>query len=262
MADKPLLSIVLTSYNEYENLQRGVLEQMYDYLKSAKFSWEMIINDDGSKDEGPKILQKFAKTHPCVKFIQSNHAGKAKGIWNGIQQAEGEIILFTDIDQSTPLKEVDKLLPWYDKGYDVVFGSRGKMRQNFAWHRQLTSWGFRAFRQSLLLRHITDTQCGFKSFRTPVAKQIFPMLEVISRPNNSTGWSVSAFDVELLFLAEKLGYKLKEVTVEWQDEDTSTGKSRNFMKESTDMLKQILRVKMNDLSGKYSLKRTMAPEVK
>jgi hypothetical protein len=159
------------------------------------------------------------------------------------------------MDQSTPLKEVEKLLPWFDKDFQVVYGSRGKMRKNFPLTRQITSWGFRFVRGLFLLHDVVDTQCGFKSLDIKVAKQIFPLLEVIRSPKAiSKGWSVSAFDVELLFLAEKYGYKLKEVDVNWRDEDTSTGKGKNFINESLDMLKQIARVKLNDLQGKYDQK--------
>lgn len=249
---KKKLSIVLSNYNEKANLNRGVLDEMKNFLKKADFTWEVIINDDGSTDGGDLIISEFVKKNDGFKMIKGNHAGKAAGIWNGIQKAEGEVVLFTDMDQSTPLKEVEKLLPWFDKNYQVVFGSRGKMRKKFPLSRQITSWGFRFVRGIFLLRDVVDTQCGFKALKTDVAKQIFPMLEIIKSPKSAkSGWTVSAFDVELLFLAEKNNYKLKEVDVLWADEDTSTGKGKNFITESLDMLKQILRVKLNDLQGKY-----------
>lgn len=249
---KKKLSIVITNYNEKANLRRGVLEQISSYLETATFPWEVIINDDGSTDKGDEIIAKFVKENKNFRLLSSDHAGKAAGIWNGIQKATGDLVLFTDMDQSTPLKEVEKLLPWFDKGYHVVFGSRGKMRRNFPLLRQITSWGFRFVRGLFLLSDVVDTQCGFKALETKVAKRIFPMLQVIKNPKaTSKGWSVSAFDVELLFLAEKLGYKLKEVDVHWRDEDTSIDKGKNFINESLDMLKQIARVKVSDLKGEY-----------
>jgi dolichyl-phosphate beta-glucosyltransferase len=141
----PDLSIVIPNYNEKANLERGVLDEMEQYLKRAKFSYEVIINDDGSTDGGLQIIDSFVKTHPHYKVIKNSHVGKAGGIWAGIQKAHGKVILFTDMDQSTPLKEVDKLLPWYEKRFDVVFGSRGALRKNFPISRQLMSWGFRTF---------------------------------------------------------------------------------------------------------------------
>ncbi len=248
---KKKLSVIITNYNEKANLKRGVLNDVKKYLSEASYPWEVVINDDGSTDGGDKIIEDFVAKNKGFVLLRGNHAGKAAGIWNGIKHATGDIILFTDMDQSTPLKEVEKLLPWFSDNYQVVFGSRGKMRKNFPLLRQLTSWGFRFFRGFFLLHDVVDTQCGFKSLETSVAKRIFPMLEVIKKPNNSKGWTVSAFDVELLFIAEKLGYNLKEVDVNWADEDTSTEKGKNFITESTDMLKQILRVKLNDIKGEY-----------
>ncbi len=248
---KPKLSVVITSYNERENLQRGVLSQMADFLKGVDFSYEVIINDDGSTDGGDKIIENFVKKNPGFKLIHGSHGGKALGLLNGVNQAKGEIILTTDMDQSTPLKEVLKLLPWFTAGYDVVFGSRGKLRKDSPWDRQIISWGFRTFRQFFLLHHIVDTQCGFKAYRAEVFKQIFPKLSVVKNAKKATGWVVSAFDVELLFLCEKAGYKLKEVDVAWSQTDTSTSKDRNFIKESLDMVQQIISVKINDLQGRY-----------
>lgn len=248
---KKKLSIIITNYNEKANLKRGVLNEVKKYLSEASYPWEVVINDDGSTDGGDKLIEDFVKKNKGFVLVRGNHAGKAAGIWNGIKHATGDIILFTDMDQSTPLKEVEKLLPWFDDNYQVVFGSRGKMRKNFPLFRQITSWGFRFFRGLFLLHDVVDTQCGFKAMEIKVAKKIFPMLEVIKKPNNSKGWTVSAFDVELLFIAEKLGYNLKEVDVNWADTDTSTEKGKNFLTESTDMLKQIIRVKLNDLKGEY-----------
>lgn len=248
---KPKVSIIIPNYNEKENLERGVLKEVKNYLNKAKFTWEVIINDDGSTDGSKEILEKFVKENKGFKLIKGQHSGKAQGLWNGIKKAKGEIVLFTDMDQSTPLKEIEKLLPWYKKGFNVVFGSRGRSRKNFPLIRQITSWGFRVVRQIFLLKNVTDTQCGFKSLKKDVALKVFPKLSVIKNTQKAKGWTVSAYDVELLFLAQKMGHKLKEVDILWQDEDVSTGKSKNFITESADMLKQILTVKLNDFRGKY-----------
>ena len=248
------LSIVIPNFNEKENLDRGVLTEVYNYLKGVHYDYEVLISDDGSTDGSKEIAEKFARSHQGFRVLPNPHGGKAKAVYAGIKAAKGEIVLFTDMDQSTPLKEVEKLLPWFDEGFDVVFGSRGKARENFPWYRQLTSWGFRVVRGIFLLRHVVDTQCGFKAFRTNVAKKLFPLLSVLRNQKQYAGWSVSAFDVELLFLAEKYGYRLKEVDVAWKDEDVATNKDKRFIKESTDMLKQILQVKKNDLQGKYDQK--------
>ncbi len=248
------LSIVIPNFNEKQNLDRGVLEEVNNYLKKVKYDYEVIISDDGSTDGSREEAEKFSRSHLGFKVLPNPHGGKAKAVWAGIKAAKGEIVLFTDMDQSTPLKEVEKLFPWFDQGYSVVFGSRGKARANFPWFRQLTSWGFRVIRGIFLLHDVVDTQCGFKAFKNSVAKKIFPMLSVLKEQKESKGWTVSAFDVELLFLAEKFGNKLKEVDVTWKDEDVATNKDKRFIKESTDMLKQILQVKMNNLKGMYDQK--------
>lgn len=246
------LSIVIPNYNEKANILAGCLDEVKNYLKKAPFTWEVIISDDGSTDGSFDLVQKFVRLHPNFRILPNQHGGKAAAVLSGIKASKGEVLLFTDMDQSTPLKEIEKLLPYYDQGFDVVFGSRGKARANFPLFRQIASFVFRVFRQTMLLKHVSDTQCGFKSFRTPIAKKIFPKLSIFKKVA-STGWTVSAFDVELLFLAEKAGYKLREVDVEWSDQDKSTSKDRKFIGESLDMLKQILTVKYNDLRGFYNL---------
>ena len=246
----PKLSIIIPNYNEKENIQAGALDQVASYLAEAPFTWEVIISDDGSSDASRDLVEAFTKKYNGFRLLKNPHGGKAAAVNAGIKAAKGEIVLFTDMDQSTPLKEVEKLLPFYDQGYDVVFGSRGKARKNSPLTRKMMSFFFRHFRQLFLLRNIADTQCGFKSFRSKVAKYLFPKLSILKQ--TATGWTVSAFDVELLFLTEKAGYKLKEVEVDWRDRDVSTGKSKNFFTESVDMLKQIITVKVNDLKGFYN----------
>ncbi len=246
----PKLTIIIPNYNEKENLEAGALDQVAAYLSEAPFSWEVLISDDGSTDGSRDLVADFVKKHQGFRLLRNLHGGKAAAVNAGIKAAQGEIVLFTDMDQSTPLTEVEKLLPFYDQGYDVVFGSRGKARKNSPLTRKMMSFFFRHFRQLFLLRNIADSQCGFKSFRSKVAKYLFPKLSILKQ--TATGWTVSAFDVELLFLTEKAGYKLKEVEVDWRDRDVSTGKSKNFFTESVDMLQQIITVKVNDLKGLYN----------
>lgn len=251
MSSKIFLSVVITMYNEKENLERGVLEEMADYLKKQKYAWEVVINDDGSTDNSRKLVEKFVKKNSEFRLLKSPHAGKPFGLRTGMKAAKGEIILFTDMDQSTPIHQVARLLPFFKKGYEVTIGSRGVERQDFPWYRQLMSWGFRTGRQLFLLRGIVDTQCGFKAFKKEVIKDLFSRLQIFKESKKVFGWRVGAFDVELLFLAQKRGYKIAEVPVAWQDRDLALGKQRKFIKESKEMLKEIIRVKLNDLRGVY-----------
>ncbi|KUK84164.1 MAG: glycosyl transferase family 2 [Microgenomates bacterium 39_6] len=245
------LSIVIPCYNESANLKRGVLTQVEAYLKKQKYLWEVIISDDGSTDNSRQLVKKFIKDKSGFVLLENRHGGKPYAVWQGIKKAKGEIILFTDMDQSTPLKEIEKLLPFFDQGFEVVIGSRGIRREGFPLYRQAASFIFLSFRRLLVLPNIKDTQCGFKAFRAEAAKKLFPKLSVLANWQEASGWRVTAFDVELLFLAQKFGYSIKEVVVDWQDEDIATGKNKSFVKESRQMLEQIINVKKNDRQGKY-----------
>jgi len=245
------LSVVIPCYNETENLQRGVLDEVNDFLTKQNFSWEVIISDDGSTDESKKIVSEQVKGKKNFRLVENSHGGKPLAVWSGIKNAGGEYVLFTDMDQSTPIKEVLKLIPYFEK-YEVVIGSRGMERENFSILRKIGSNVFRVFRKILMLRDINDTQCGFKAFQTNVAKKIFPMLQFFKEEKTVKGWKVTSFDVELLFIAEKLGFKVKEVPVEWKDRDVAKGKKKSYLKESKEMLMQILSVKLNDLRGLYN----------
>jgi len=249
--NKPYLSIVIPCYNEENNLKRGVLDEVKKYLKKQIYLWEVIISDDGSNDESLDFLEKYCQKNPNFILLKNPHGGKPFAVRAGIKKAKGKIVLFTDMDQSTPIKEIEKLLPFFDKGYDVVIGSRGLERKGFSLLRRLASRAFRLFRKASLLKNIDDTQCGFKAFRNMVAKDLFSQLLIFKDPAKVKGWRVGAFDVELLFIAQKRGYKIAEVPVKWKDKDIAKGKQRKFLKESWAMLKEILRVKINDLKGLY-----------
>lgn len=244
------LSVVIPCYNEKENLQRGVLDEVNDFLTGQKFSWEVVISDDGSTDESKGIISEQIKNKENFRLVENSHGGKPAAVWSGIRSAAGQYVLFADMDQSTPIKEVLKLIPFFER-YEVVIGSRGMERENFSILRKIGSNVFRVFRKTLMLRDINDTQCGFKAFKTEVAKRIFPMLQFFKKENVVKGWKVTSFDVELLFIAEKFGYKIKEVPVGWKDRDVAKGKKKSYLKESKEMLMQILRVKLNDMRGLY-----------
>lgn len=247
------LSVIIPCYNEQNNLKRGVLEEIYTYLSKQKFKWEVIIVNDDSTDSSKKIISKMLKLLPGFSLLNIIHGGKPAAVWAGIKQAKYDHILFTDMDQSTPIFELDKLLPYLKNGCDFVIGSRGHTREGASLLRKAMAFAFLTFRKSILLSNINDTQCGFKAAKTDIAKKIFPKLAFFNKKIQS-GWRVSAFDVEMLFLAQKMNYKIKEVEVNWKNEDTSNTKGSDFArfkKESQQMFTEIIRVKTNDLLGKY-----------
>jgi dolichyl-phosphate beta-glucosyltransferase len=245
------ISVVIPCYNEEENLKRGVLDQVEKYLRKQDYPSEVIVSDDESTDGSLKFLEKYIKYNSRFKLLKNKHGGKPLALRSGYQKAQGEILLFTDMDQSTPIEELGKLLPFFKKDYQLVFGSRGLTRKNFPFYRKFASVVFRCVRQVFLLRGIADTQCGFKAFKREALKKIFSKMTIFKTGKEARGWRVTAYDVELLFVAQKLGFKIKEVMVDWEDRDIALGKKRNFLKESKEMLFEVLRVKFNDWKGAY-----------
>lgn len=250
------VSIIIPCYNEEGNLRRGVLDEVRRYIARQDYPWEVIIVNDESTDDSRSLVEQFVEHTPSFSLFDIPHGGKPAAVWSGIQKARGEIVLFTDMDQSTPIHELSRLLPWYGKGFDVVIGSRGTAREGFSIIRRIGSVVFRTFRRLFLLRHIGDTQCGFKSCRREVALSIFPYLQFFRQKERPTGWKVSAYDVELLYLFERAGHPIKEVEVAWQNRDESdtkdqTGKLMRYFKESAEMAREVVRVKRNQIKGLY-----------
>jgi dolichyl-phosphate beta-glucosyltransferase len=250
------ISIIIPCWNEQKNLERGVLAEVENYLCGLSLGWEVIIVDDGSTDLSPALIAEFVRSRDRFGLISAVHKGKPSAIWTGIQQARGELILFTDMDQSTPIQELERLLPWYQEDYQVVIGSRGLRRDGTTFLRKLGSFLFLSLRQLILLPNLQDTQCGFKSCRREAALQVFPKLTALQQDGAPVGWKVTAYDVELLYLMERSGLRIKEVQVEWRNRDLSTtkteGQSRNaYLKESIEMAREVVRVKLNQVKGIY-----------
>lgn len=253
---QPLISVVIPCYNEERNLESGVLDEVYAYLAKQNHPWEVIIVNDESTDNSRSLIERFVEGKVNFSLFDISHGGKPAGVWAGIQRAKGEIVLFTDMDQSTPIGELDKLLPWYEKGFDVVIGSRGTTREGFSIIRRVGSFVFRTFRRLFLLRNISDTQCGFKSCRREAALKVFPRLQVFKQKDKPAGWKVSAYDVELLYLFERAGYAVKEIEVKWQNRDESdtkgqAGELARYFRESVEMAEEIIRVKLNQFKDLY-----------
>jgi dolichyl-phosphate beta-glucosyltransferase len=243
------LSVIIPCYNESENLKRGLLNEVFTFLTTLKFSWELIISDDGSSDNCRTFIEAFIQDKKQVSLLKNHHGGKPAAIYQGIQAARGEYILFTDMDQSTPIQELHKILP-YLKEYMIVIGSRAD-RKNFPLYRKIGSKAFKGFRKAILLKDIQDTQCGFKLFHAELLRLLFPKLGFLRKPKDVVGWRVTSFDVELLHLAEVSGHRVKEVLVEWEDRDVTKGKKKSYAKESLEMLVEIIKIKLNDIRGVY-----------
>jgi len=200
------LSVIIPCYNEEANLKRGVLGEVYDFLNKKDFDWEVLISDDGSDDGSREIIKEEIKKYKNFKLLENPHGGKPSALYYGIKIAEGDWILFTDMDQSTPIGETDKLLPYTNQNYGAIIGSRGLGRKDFPLYRKLGAMVFATIRRALILSEITDTQCGFKMFKKAALKENFPKLEFFRTKEKVTGWKVTSWDVEFLHILKAKGY--------------------------------------------------------
>jgi glycosyltransferase involved in cell wall biosynthesis len=232
------------------NLQKGELDKVEHFLEKQKFNYEVIVADDGSTDGSVEFVQAFIKKNPKFKLLENPHTGKAGAVTAGMLKAQGQYVLFTDMDQATPIEEVNKLMPFIDS-FDVVIGSRNSTRKGAPWTRALMGKGMILLRTLIVgIGGIKDTQCGFKLFKKGVSDDLFGRLQKFHHGYKTiSGSSVKAgFDVELLLLAEKSGYKIKEVPVEWLYVET---RRVSPIKDSLEAVDDLVRIRLNDLQGKY-----------
>src|SRR5574340_267961 len=243
----PSLSVVIPAYNESKNFRDGLLEPAVAYLSQQKYTWEVIFVNDGSTDDTQNLLQGFCQKHSGYKVMTIPHGGKAAAVTTGVLAATGKIILFTDFDQSTPLRMVDKFLAAHGQGYQVAVGDRGGMgKMDNTLFRRFRSWAFVTIVQVILLPGIHDSQCGFKSFQNTAAKKIFSQL-LVTNTGKVTGGYMGAFDVEALFLAKKFGFKIVQIPVEWQKVE---GTRLNPITEPLKMLRDVFKVRFFDIFGR------------
>jgi dolichyl-phosphate beta-glucosyltransferase len=245
------LSIIIPAYNEETNIRLGALDKVVRFLDTRTYTWEVIVVDDGSSDNTVALLAESIGRNPHFRIIKNPHQGKAATVIAGIRAATGDVVLFTDLDQATPLKESEKLLPWFDKGYSVVIGSRQGKREGAPFLRRIMARGFMILRTVVLgLKGISDTQCGFKAFRREVADRIISRLSIYGKQHTVKGAMVTAgFDIEVLFLAKMLGYKIKEVPVEWHYVET---RRVNPVSDTLQGFSDIMRIRIKEWKGVYS----------
>lgn len=258
--NRPLLSVVIPAYNEERRLPQ-TLDRIYGYLAGQNYPSEIMVVDDGSDDHTAAVVEAFARDHPNVRLIRNDHRGKGYTVRTGMLAARGHIVLFSDADLSTPVEDVEKLMPWFERGFDIVIGSRegaGAQRIKEPFYRHLMGRVFNFVVRVLTVRGIQDTQCGFKAFRDDVAQDIFSRVQLYSErsPRVANGM-VTAFDVEVLFIGRKSGYRIKEVPVEWR---YGTETKVNPLKDSWRNFRDVVMVRWNDLRGKYNPPRQVRIE--
>lgn len=251
--DKTLfLSIVIPTYNEESRIP-NTLYNILTYLKNQSYSSELLIVDDGSTDNTISILEEIARPYQNVKVIKNEHRGKGFTVRTGMLAATGKYVLFSDADLAVPLEEFEKLLPYLIADFDVVIASRegqGAYRIGEPLYRHIMGRVFNLIIHFIALGGFQDTQCGFKAFKREVAHDLFSRVllygentKILKEP------AVTGFDVEILFIAEKLKYKVKEVPIKWiYGIETKV----NPIKDTLRNLLDIVRIRLYDATGQYS----------
>ncbi len=236
---------MVPAYNESARIG-PTLGRVLAYVAARGWDAEIIVVDDGSTDNTAEIIADYAQRNPRLRLLQNpGNRGKGYSIRNGMLKAQGEVLLFTDADLSAPIEEADKLWAAVAEGADIAIGSRwlrsDLQTQRQPVYRQLFGRIFNLLLQMVLGLKFKDTQCGFKAFTRRSAKTIFP-LQKIER------WG---FDPELLYLARKFGFKVVEIPVAWAHRE---GTRISPLRDGPQMFVEMLKIRWNAISGKYSPK--------
>jgi dolichyl-phosphate beta-glucosyltransferase len=242
MAIVPDLSIVIPAYNEEPRLEPTVRGAV-DYFRSEGRAFELIVVDDGSRDGTSALVRRLSDELPEVRLIRlaANH-GKGYAVRSGVVNARGRAILFADADGATPFAEFQRLEAALDAGADLAIGSRALPAQGVKvkakLYRHIIGRVFHALVEALTIRDVKDTQCGFKLFRGPVAHDLFSRMRM-------NGYS---FDVEVLVMAQRRGYRLAEVPVNWCHQP---GSKVRLTVDSLQMAADLVRIRILRMRGEY-----------
>lgn len=236
----PTLSIVIPAYNEEARILL-TLAQVTHYLESQPFPWEVVVANDGSTDDTPRLAEEFARSHSQVSLLNLPHRGKGGAVRSGMLHARGQRRFLCDADLSMPIDQLDRFLTPEMAGYDIILGSReapGAHRFNEPGRRHLLGRAFNLLVRLFAVRGIQDTQCGFKCFRADAAEALFPL-------QRTQGFG---FDVEVLFLAQRLRMRLVEVPIDWYYRSHSKIRP---LQDALAMTRDILRVRWWAVQGRY-----------
>jgi glycosyltransferase involved in cell wall biosynthesis len=239
---EPRYSIVIPAYNEGARLG-ATLDKVLGYARTQGWDAEVIVVNDGSRDKTADIVRSFASKDPALRLVENpGNRGKGYSVRNGMLNARGRIVLFSDADLSSPIEEASKLFQALEAGADIAIGSRWlraeTQTQRQPLHRQLFGRIFNLMLRLTLGLKFKDTQCGFKAFRQAAVQAIFPMQKI-------ERWG---FDPEILFLARKFNFKVQEVPVAWGH---SGGTRINPLVDGSRMMMEMFRIRWYDLTGKY-----------
>jgi glycosyltransferase involved in cell wall biosynthesis len=237
----PLLSIVIPAHNEESRLPR-TLEQVFAFLEKQPYAAEVLVVENGSTDRTLAIAHQFASNHPQLRPIQLDARGKGLAVRTGMLAAAGDYRFMCDADLSMPIEEVNRFLPPALPDLDVAIGSRevrGARRFNEPAHRHLGGRFINLIIRTLILPSLQDTQCGFKCFRAEVAQDLF-------HQQTLEGWS---FDIELLYIAYRRGYRVVEVPVDWYYRSES---KVSAVRDALRMISDVFRIRSNGRRGLYN----------
>ncbi len=238
----PQYSIIIPAYNESARLG-ATLDRVLEYVSAERWDAEVIVVNDGSRDHTPDLVREYAEHHRNLRLLENpGNRGKGHSVRNGMLNAAGEILLFSDADLSSPIEEAPKLFAAIQSGADVAIGSRW-LRPELQTHRQslLRQFYGRIFNLALRILlglNFKDTQCGFKAFTRQAAQKIFPQQKI-------ERWG---FDPELLYLARKVRLKVVEVGVAWAHDE---GTRINPLRDGVRMFGEVLNIRWNAITGKY-----------
>lgn len=249
--EPPFLSVVVPAYNEADRLP-STIQAIAAYLLDQPYTSEIIVVDDGSDDGTGNVARRALDQRIPGSVLELDHRGKAAAVRTGVLAASGRNVLFTDADLSTPIASVEKLLELRKNGNDVVIGSREGVharRIREPVYRHLMGRAFNWFVRAIAVRGVRDTQCGFKLFGRAAVEDIFPRLVLHQSDASLRGPRVSAFDVEVLYIAERQGFKVAEAPVVWTHVPGS--KVRPGV-DAIRMFMDVLQVRWNALRGKYN----------
>jgi glycosyltransferase involved in cell wall biosynthesis len=236
----PFLSLVIPVYNEEERLPAS-LKQVLEFLKVQSYSAEVIIVENGSQDATFEIAQGFAKQNPFLRVLRNTERGKGLAVRRGMLEARGKFRFMCDVDFSMPVTEINRFLPPVLDNYEIAIASReapGAIRYHEPGYRHFVGRGFNALIRIIALPGLDDTQCGFKCVNGSVAEELF-------KRQTLTGWS---FDVEMLYIARRLGYRIIEVPIPWYFNPDS---KIRVLKDSLRMGIDLLQIRLNALHGAY-----------
>ena len=233
---------MIPAFNESARIE-GTLERVVACLRKTGWDAEVLVVDDGSTDDTAEIVQRWMKRYPVLGLVQNpGNRGKGYSVRNGLLQAAGEIVMFTDADLSSPMEEGERLFAALAAGADVAIGSRwlDKQKQTVyqPLYRRFFGRCFNKLTRTVMGLPFRDTQCGFKAFKREAAQTIF-RLQTIER------WG---FDPEILFIARKLKYKVAEVPVTWGHDERSR---MSYLKDGLQMLREMAEIRSNSARGLY-----------